>query len=108
MNDTSFPGGSDNEESACNARNLGSIPGLRRSTRGGDGPTQVFLPGESHGQRSLAGYSPWGHKESDMTDQLSTAKYTMNDTRHTCKSLWKLREKFFLQSKKKFYALVRY
>ena len=30
--------------------------------------TPVFLPGESHGQRSLAGYSPWGFKESDMTD----------------------------------------
>ena len=28
-------------------------------------PTPVFLPGKSHGQRSLAGYSPWGHKESD-------------------------------------------
>ena len=32
----------------------------------------VFLPGGSHGQRSLEGYSPWGHKESDMTDMLST------------------------------------
>ena len=31
-------------------------------------PTPVFLPGESHGQRSLAGYSPWSHKESDMTE----------------------------------------
>ena len=31
-------------------------------------PTPVFLPGESHGQRSLAGYSPWGHKESDTTE----------------------------------------
>ena len=31
-------------------------------------PTPVFLLGESHGQRSLAGYSPWGHKESDMTE----------------------------------------
>ena len=30
-----------------------------------------FLPGESHGQRSLEGYSPWGCRESDMTDQLS-------------------------------------
>ena len=30
--------------------------------------TPVFLPGESHGQRSLAGYSPWGFKESDKTD----------------------------------------
>ena len=31
-------------------------------------PTPVFMPGEFHGQRSLAGYSPWGHKESDMTE----------------------------------------
>ena len=31
-------------------------------------PTPVFLPGESHGQRSLAGYSPWGCKEQDMTE----------------------------------------
>ena len=31
-------------------------------------PTPVFLPGESHGQRSLVGYSPWGHKELDMTE----------------------------------------
>ena len=30
----------------------------------------MFLPGESHGQRNLAGYSPWGHKESDTTEQL--------------------------------------
>ena len=31
-------------------------------------PTPVFLPGESHGQRSLAGYSPWGHKELDTAE----------------------------------------
>ena len=31
----------------------------------------VFLPGESHGQRSLVGYSPWGRKESDTTEQLT-------------------------------------
>ena len=34
--------------------------------------TRVFLPGEFHGQRSLAGYSPWGYKELDTTEQLST------------------------------------
>ena len=34
--------------------------------------TSVFLPVKFHGQRSLAGYSPWGHKESDTTQQLST------------------------------------
>ena len=31
-----------------------------------------ILPGKSHGQRNLEGHSPWGHKESDMTEQLST------------------------------------
>jgi len=34
-------------------------------------PTPVFLPGEFHGQRSLAGYSPQGRKESDMTEQIT-------------------------------------
>ena len=34
-------------------------------------PTPVFLPTESHGQRSLVGYSPWGRTESDMTEQLT-------------------------------------
>ena len=33
--------------------------------------TSEFLPGEFHGQRSLADYSPWGHRESDMTEQLT-------------------------------------
>ena len=35
-------------------------------------PTPVFFPGEFHGQRSLVSDSPWGHKESVMTEQLST------------------------------------
>ena len=34
-------------------------------------PTPVFLSGELHGQRSLAGYSPWGHKQSDTTERLT-------------------------------------
>ena len=34
-------------------------------------PTPVFLPGESHGQRRLADYSPWGHKELDTTEQIT-------------------------------------
>ena len=37
-------------------------------------PTQVFLPGKSHGQGSLVSYSPWSHKESDTTEWLSTAQ----------------------------------
>ena len=48
---------------------VGKIP-WRRAWQ----PTRVFLPGESQRQKSLAGYSPWGHKESDMTEQLSTAQ----------------------------------
>ena len=38
-------------------------------------PTPVFLPGKFHGQRSLAGYSPQGCKELDMTEQLSSAQH---------------------------------
>ena len=44
---------------------VGKIPWRRKWQ-----PTPVFLPGISHGQRSLAGYSPWGCKESDMTEHL--------------------------------------
>ena len=46
------------------------IPGLGRSKAWQ--PTPVFLAGESHGQRSLARYSPWGHKESDTHTHTHT------------------------------------
>ena len=39
-------------------------------------PITVFLPGEFHGKRSLEGYSPWGHKESDMTERTHTHTHT--------------------------------
>ena len=67
-----FPGGSDSKESACNAGYLGLILELGRSLekRMAWQPTPVFLPGEFHGQRSLAGYSPQDYKESDTTEQL--------------------------------------
>ena len=64
------------KRSACNVGNLGSIPGLGRSPGGGHGnPLQYSCLENSHGQRSLAGYSPWGHKESDTTEQLSTSTH---------------------------------
>ena len=64
-------GGSEVKASACNVGNLGSIPGLGRFPwRRKWQPTPVFLPGESHGQKSLVGYSPRGRKESDTTQQL--------------------------------------
>ena len=68
---SAFPVGSDSKEFACNAGDLSSIPGLGRSPWRREWlPTPVFLPGESHGQRRLVGYSPWGHRESDTTEQL--------------------------------------
>ena len=67
-----FPRSSVGKESACNAGDTGSIPGLGRSPcKGKWQPTPVFLPGEFYGQRNLAGYSPWDNKELDMTKQLT-------------------------------------
>ena len=67
----SFPGGSDSKESAWNAGDPNSIPGMRRFPWRREWlPTPVFLPREFRGQRSLAGYSPGGSKGSDMTANL--------------------------------------
>ena len=71
-----FCGGSDGKESSCNAGEQGSIPGLGTSPAGGHGnPLQYYGLENPHGQRSLAGYCPWGVKESDMTEWLSTAHH---------------------------------
>ena len=56
-------------------------------------PTPVFLPGKSHGQRSLVGYSPWGCQESDMTEWLTLS---FSSCHITC-LLWKMRDGFGLQ-----------
>ena len=70
------PGGSVGEESACNAGDLGSVPGSGRSPGEGNGyPLQYSCLESPHGQRSLVGYSPWGRKESDTTERLSTAQH---------------------------------
>ena len=71
-----FPCGSDGEEFACNAGNLSLIPRLGRFPWRREWlPNPLFLPEKSHGQRSLVGYSSWGHKESDMTDQLTQGQF---------------------------------
>ena len=70
------------KESTCNAGdrrrrlrfNLWVVKILWRRTWQ---PTPVLLPGESHGQRSLAAYSPWDRRESDMTERPSTCACTM-------------------------------
>ena len=57
----------------ANARDVAQITGLGRSPRERNGnPLQYFLPRKSHGQRSLVGYSPWGDKESDMSEHTHT------------------------------------
>ena len=66
-----FAGGSYGKESACNAGDPGLIPRSERSTGEGNGcPLLVFLSGKFHGQRSLVGYCPWCHIESDMIEQV--------------------------------------
>ena len=84
-----FPGGTSGKKkkkSACQCRRckrckfnpqVGKIPQKRKRQ-----PTPVSLPGESHGQRSLEGYSPWGQKRSDRTERLSTLSLT-----YRCQSL---------------------
>ena len=68
-----LPVGSDSRESASNVEDLGSIPGLGRSPRGAPGnPLQYSCLESPHEQRSLAGYSPWGRKELDTTERLTT------------------------------------
>ena len=64
-----FPGGSDGKEFACNAGDLGCIPGLGRSSGEGHGnPLQYSCLQNTDGQRSPVGYSPWDHKQSDMAE----------------------------------------
>ena len=57
------------KKSTCNARDLGLSSELGRSPGEGNvNPLQFSFLENPHGQRSLAGYSPWGHKESDTTE----------------------------------------
>ena len=66
------------KELSCNARGVDSIPGKIPWRREGH-LTPVFVPGKFYGQRSLAGYSPWGWEELDMTEQQSTAHNTRDN-----------------------------
>ena len=67
-----FPGGLVVKNLSASAGNTGFNPWVRKIPwRREWPPTPVFLPGESHRQRSLAGYSPWGHKELDTTKRLT-------------------------------------
>ena len=69
--DMYFPGGSDGKSVCLQCSRPGFDPWVGKIPWGRKWqPTPVLLPGESHGGRSMIGYSPWGHKESDTTERL--------------------------------------
>ena len=70
---------------------VGKIP-WRRARQ----PTPVFLPGESHGQRSLVGYSPWGHKESDTNEATEHAQGSKKMLELLCPVRWQWADVQFL------------
>ena len=81
-----FPDGSSGKESAYKVGDTVDadlFPGLGRSSAGEWQPPPGFLPGKSHGQRSLAGYIPWGHKRvgHNLVDQTTTERiYSLENT----------------------------
>ena len=73
-----FPGDSASKEFACKAGDLGFLPWLGRSPGGKHGnPFQYSCTENPLGQRELVGYSSWGRKESETTEQLSTAQHVL-------------------------------
>ena len=94
-----FPGGTSGKESTCQCRGYkrwGFVPWLGKiSWRRKWWPTPLFLPAKSYGQRSLARYGPWGHKESDTTERLSTHTHVCLSTKcmHACIYLYTRTEK---------------
>ena len=89
-----FAGGASGKEPTCQCKRhkgcgfslpwVGKIP-WRMTWQ----PTQVFFPGESPAQESLVGYSPWGHKELDMAEQLNTHRRRVTpDSEHAASLFW--------------------
>ena len=64
-------------KNAYSAGDMGLILGLGRSPGERRQPTPVLLPGESHGQRSLVGYSPWAHRDSNMAERLTLSLFSL-------------------------------
>ena len=90
-----FSSSSDDKESACNAGDPGSILGSGRSP--GESKwllAPIFLPGEFHGQRRLAGYPPWGRTELDTTEQIMYIP-----TRNIIQSLQRISSVIFRESR---------
>ena len=83
-----FPGGSDSKASCLQWGRPGFDPWVRKILwRRKWQPTPVLLPGKSQGRRSLVGYSPWGHKESDMTERFYHIFYCFLQPLKKCEKL---------------------
>ena len=74
-----FPGSSDRKGSACNVGDLGSVPGSGRSPGEGNGNPHHYSCLENSMYRGAVGYSPWNHKGSDRTEQLSGFSKSTNN-----------------------------
>ena len=88
-----FPAGASGKESTCQCRGCkrpGFEPWVRKiPQRRKWQPTPVFLPGKFHGQRNLSRYSPWGRKESDTIERLSTHKENIRAPWHKRQDAWR-------------------
>ena len=102
-----FPGGPSAKESTCQCRRPGLHPWVGASPRSWKWqPTPVLLPGKSHGQRSLVGYSSWGHKGLDMTEHSTAQQFLKLYTKfcicgHKCSFLGLKLQKLLLSSSEK-------
>ena len=83
-----FPGGSNNKESTCNVGDLGLIPDSGRSPREGNGYPHQYLAWRTPWTEEPGGlHSPWGHKESDMTEQLTLFHFIMYNGSFTVEAM---------------------
>ena len=86
-----FPGGSDSKRLRRQCRRPRFDPWVEKIPwRKEWQPAPVFLPGESHGQNSLVGYSPWGRKELGMTEWLSLSIESGSYLGHPGQELWQI------------------
>ena len=79
-----FPGGSDGKESTCNAGDMGSVPGLGRCPGEGNGNLLQY----SYLGNPLAGFSPWDHKESNITEQPTLSLSLQEPPKSSQLNLW--------------------
>ena len=97
-----FPGRSDGKSVCLQCGRPGFDPWVRKIPwRRKWQPTPVLLPGKSHRWRSLVGYSPWGHKESDTTERLHFSSDFFTDARRLWNNVFKVLRKIFKSMREK-------